>query len=218
MSSETAVAGTGARVAGVSVLVVESNPLLRLGLRTVMEAAVGMRCVGEAGTAAALTELTRRTRPDVVLVQARLLVPGQRDPMPRRILAGLADGARPGRAETDHLIVVSPQAGPLGRVERSAAPDELVGDVLALWARCPARRRRPEAVRTDGAGLGITRRELEVLGLFADGLSNKQVAQRLAVSETTVRFHSKNILRKLSAVTRSQAVFKAVRAGMLVGG
>ncbi|MGE3286827.1 MAG: response regulator transcription factor [Pseudonocardia sp.] len=72
--------------------------------------------------------------------------------------------------------------------------------------------------RTSAGAPGITRRESEVLALYADGLSNKQVARRLHVSETTVRFHSKNILRKLSARTRSQAVFKAVRAGMLRGG
>ncbi|MGD9527116.1 response regulator transcription factor [Pseudonocardia sp.] len=105
----------------------------------------------------------------------------------------------------------------MGRVDKSAAPAELVGFVLALCRRCLVDDRfcRRTVSRTGAGAAGITRRELEVLALYADGLSNKQVARRLHVSETTVRYHSKNILRKLSAATRSQAVFNAVRAGML---
>jgi DNA-binding NarL/FixJ family response regulator len=217
----TVVNAVAVRDRTVSVFIVESNPLLRLGLRTAMNATVGIRCIGEAGTAAALTELVRRRRPDILLVEARLLAAAPAEPLSHRILEGLAGAALLYGGRVDDLIAISPSVGPLGYVDKSGTPDGLAESILKLQetaiagGRAEATWRRQLMIRTDVVDVGITRRELEVLGLYADGLTNKQIARHLAVSETTIRFHSSNILRKLSAATRSQAVFKAVRTGMI---
>lgn len=207
----------------VSVAVAESNPLLRLGFRTAIATADGVCWAGEAGTAAALGELIASTRPDVLLVDARLLAAAHDDSPSRRTPDPFAGGALPSGERVDDLIAFAPGAGPLGYIDKSCTPDGLVRAILAL-PRAPTVTehadvawRRAQKVRAEAFDTGITRRELEVLRFFADGLTNKQIARHLSVTEATIKFHSRNILQKLSAATRSQAVFNAVRAGMIRG-
>lgn len=207
----------------VAVAVVESNPLLRLGFRTAMATADGVCWVGEAGTAAALSGLIASTRPDVLLVDARLFAAAHDDSPSRRTPDPFAGGALPSGERLDELIAFAPGAGPLGYIDKSCTPDGLVRAILALpraptvTERADVAWRGPQKVRAEAVDTGITRRELEVLRLFADGLTNRQIARHLSVTETTIKFHSRNILQKLSARTRSQAVFKAAQTGIIRG-
>lgn len=204
----------------VSVAVAESNPLLRLGFRTAIATAAGVCWVGEAGTAAALGELIASTKPDVLLIDARLLAAAHDESPSRRTPDGFAGGALPAGERVDDLIAFAPWIGPLGYIDRSCTPDGLVRAILALPTaseRADVAWRRPPKMEAEAFYTGITRRELEVLRFFADGLTNKQIARHLSVTEATIKFHSRNILQKLSAATRSQAVFIAVRTGMIGG-
>jgi DNA-binding NarL/FixJ family response regulator len=91
---------------------------------------------------------------------------------------------------------------------------------LRSWERCAASRARrllDASIRSDSAPRlpGITRREREVLGLLAEGLTNRQIAERLVVSEHTVHRHVTNILGKLGLPSRTAAAALAVRSGLL---
>jgi DNA-binding CsgD family transcriptional regulator len=72
-----------------------------------------------------------------------------------------------------------------------------------------------EAASGEAEGAGITARELEVLGLCADGLANKQIAQRLGVTPHTAKFHVESLLRKLGAANRAGAVKEGIRRGLI---
>ena len=72
-----------------------------------------------------------------------------------------------------------------------------------------------DAAYGDADGAGITARELEVLGLCADGLANKQIAQRLGVTSHTAKFHVESLLRKLGAANRAGAVKEGIRRGLI---
>ena len=106
----------------------------------------------------------------------------------------------------------------LAEREASAALDCL-RDLGAEAEAGRARRLLGGSIRSDSApGLpGITRREREVLGLLAEGLTNRQIADRLVVSEHTVHRHVTNILRKLDLPSRTAAAALAVRSGLLDG-
>jgi two-component system nitrate/nitrite response regulator NarL len=72
-----------------------------------------------------------------------------------------------------------------------------------------------EAAYGDAEGAGLTARELEVLGLCADGLANKQIAGRLGVTSHTAKFHVESLLRKLGAANRAGAVKEGIRRGLI---
>jgi DNA-binding NarL/FixJ family response regulator len=71
------------------------------------------------------------------------------------------------------------------------------------------------SIRTAADEPSLTERELEVLGLLAHGLSNREIGCRIYVSETTVKFHVRSIMRKLSAATRAEAVYEASKMGLI---
>ncbi len=111
-------------------------------------------------------------------------------------------------------------AGARGLVLRDAPPERLVAGLLAaangLWAvdggLAPTVLRPRSAPTTEA----LTPRELEVLALLSEGLSNKGIAQRLGISEHTAKFHVNAILGKLGAESRSEAIVKAARMGLVV--
>lgn len=128
----------------------------------------------------------------------------------------------------DPLRVFIAGDGAVGRAElaRQAAAaglivvsDPALADLIALspedWSRLHARRSAPGA-RSDEAMLeSLTPREREVLALVADGLHNREIAGRLGVSEHTVKFHLGTIFGKLGASTRTEAVQKGLRLGLI---
>ncbi len=111
-------------------------------------------------------------------------------------------------------------AGARGLLLRDASPERLAAGLAAaasgLWALDDALAPGLLRPRTLAAAEPLTPRELEVLALLAEGLSNKAIAQRLAISEHTAKFHVNAILGKLGAESRSEAIVKAARMGMVV--
>jgi DNA-binding NarL/FixJ family response regulator len=115
------------------------------------------------------------------------------------------------------------RAGAAGVLARSADADELLAAVAAIRAGLvvldPAVRDAPAPVGRAGVTLAaepLTEREREVLGMLARGLSNRRIAERLAISENTVKAHVAAILAKLGAATRTEAVTLGVRLGLVM--
>jgi two-component system nitrate/nitrite response regulator NarL len=120
-------------------------------------------------------------------------------------------------AEQAHEAIA---AGARGLILRDAAPERLVAALLAassgLWAVDDGLASAVMRPRTAPAAEPLTPRELEVLALLSEGLSNKGIAQRLGISEHTAKFHVNAILGKLGAESRSEAIVKAARMGLVV--
>ncbi len=212
----------------VSVLIVDDQPLLRVGFRMILNSSPQITVVGEAGDGhAAITE-TARLRPDVVLMDVRM--PGLDGvAATRRILAtgtasrililttfdldeyafsALAAGA------SGFLLKYVPPAELIAAIHSIATGDAVVSPRITrqLLDRYSTQLPAAQAPADDGDPLQrLTQREREVLVSLATGLSNAEIAQLLVLSETTVKTHVNHILTKLELRDRVQAVVYAYR-------
>jgi DNA-binding NarL/FixJ family response regulator len=201
----------------IRILSVEDHPIFRDGLSTIIGAQPDMLLVGHAANAVEAAAEFRRHRPDVTLMD--LLLPGVngtdalvaiRGEFPRARVVMLTT------SDSDGEIERSLRAGAYAYVLKSAPKNELLGIIRSVHA---GRKHIPAEIAARIAEhLGVddlTTRELEVLRLIRDGHRNKQIADRLAIAETTVNFHIKNLVDKLGANDRTHAVTIAMRRGLL---
>ena len=197
----------------ISVLIVDDHPVVRQGLRALLEVQDDMTVAGEAGDGPTAISLAESLRPDIVLLDLKL--PG---------MDGVAV-LRPLRAAGLRVLVLTSatepsaaaaavRAGAAGVVYKDIDPAALVrairsvhdGNVLLA----------PEAVGSLIRGSRadtLTAREREVLARIADGKSNREIARLLRVSEKTVKAHVSAVLAKLGVQDRTQAAVYAVRHG-----
>jgi DNA-binding NarL/FixJ family response regulator len=216
----------------IRVLLVDDQPLLRTGFRMMLSAEPDLEVVGEAGDGAAAVELAGRLHPDVILMDIRM--PGMDGIEATRRLAGpgVADPARVLMLTTfglDEYVVEALRAGASGFLLKDSSPEDLIEAIHviaageALLAPSVTRRlldrfasRLPALAATASPALAeLTERELEVLRLVAQGLSNAEIADRLVVSETTVKTHVAHVFAKLDLHDRVQAVILAYQAGLV---
>ena len=214
------------------VLLVDDQPLLRTGFRMILSAESDLTVVGEAADGASAVELARRLKPDVVLMDIRM--PGMDGIQATRALAGpgVEDPIKVLMLTTfglDEYVVESLRAGASGFLLKDAPPEDLVEAIRivaageALLAPSVTRRlldrvasRLPPANEDTIPALSeLTERELEVLKLMAPGLSNAEIAEKLVVSETTVKTHVSRVLSKLDLRDRVQAVILAYETGLV---
>ena len=201
----------------IRILCVEDHPVFREGLSTIISSQQDMALVGLAGNAEEAIAEFRSKRPDITLMDYRLQGADGVDiliairgefPQARIIMLTTSDG--------DGEIQRAMRAGASGYVLKSMPKDELLAVVRSVHA---GKRHIPTEVAARLAEhLGdddLTARELEVLRLIRDGYRNKQIADQLAIAETTVNFHIKNLVDKLGANDRTHAVMIAVRRGLL---
>ncbi|MFF5127294.1 response regulator [Streptomyces syringium] len=211
----------------VSVLVVDDEELTRTGLRALLSAKPGLAVVGEAADGAEVLALVERLRPDVVLMDVRM---PQVDGIEatRQLRAALPDPPKViviTTFENDEHVYDALRAGASGFI-RKRAPSQQIAHAIRLVADgdsvlFPEAVRRLAAARpvrrdaTTGRAAALTRREIELLRLMAKGHSNQEAADDLRVSLETVKTHVGNVLTKLDAGNRTQAVVMAYEAGLL---
>ncbi|MFE7405006.1 response regulator [Isoptericola sp. NPDC057559] len=226
----TVPAETDTRAAAVRVVLVDDEPLVRAGLRVILDAEPDLEVVGEAGDGSEVPQVVAQARPDVVLMDVRM--PRVDGIAATRAVVG-AD--RPGvpaprvlvltTFENDDHVLDALHAGAQGFLLKRARPEE-VADAVRLVARgdsllFPDAMRRLVAARgSDDAGdalrdARLTEREGEVLRLMATGLSNAEIAGELYLGVETVRTHVGNVLAKLGVRDRTQAVVRAYESGFV---
>jgi DNA-binding NarL/FixJ family response regulator len=201
----------------IRILSVEDHPVFRQGLAAVIQTVSDMVLVGQVANGVEAIAEFRRHRPDVTLMDLRL--PGTNGTDILVAIRGEFPDARIimlSSSDSDGEIHRALRSGASGYVLKSMPQDDLLAVIRAVHAG--KRHVPPEVAVVLAEHMGeadLTPRELEVLQLVRDGCKNKQIADRLSISENTVHFHIKNITEKLSANDRTHAVTIAVRRGLL---
>jgi DNA-binding NarL/FixJ family response regulator len=209
------------------VLIADDDELIRVGLRAIIDAEADLEVVGEAADGAEVQPLVLRRRPDVVLMDVRMpAVDGIQ--ATRHLLATVREPPRVlvvTTFENDDYVYDALRAGASGFLLKRARPAEVV-EAIRVVAHgesllFPAALRRLVTGRGGGGagdrlrGAGLTDREAEVLRLMAAGLSNGEIATELVVGVETVKTHVGNVLTKLGARDRTQAVIAAYESGFI---
>ncbi|SHF38200.1 response regulator [Streptoalloteichus hindustanus] len=211
----------------VRVLLVDDEDLVRTGLRAIIDAEPDLSVVGEAADGAEVGPLVRRLRPDVVLMDVRMpAVDGIQ--ATRHLLDTLDEPPKilvVTTFENDDYVYEALRAGASGFLLKRARPAEIVqavrvvvqGDSLLFPTaiRGLAERSRSREAADGLRRAQLTEREAEVLRLMARGLSNAEIAGELFVSVQTVKTHVSNVLGKLRARDRVQAVITAYESGFI---
>ena len=217
----------------IRVLIVDDQSMIRGGFEALLDAQEGIEVVGTASDGAGITEVVRRTRPDVVLMDIRMPHVGGLDAT-RAVLA--MPGAPPKiimltTFDADEYVFAALRAGASGFLLKDSTPQELVqavrvvagGESLlaprvtrALIADFVARPER--AARPDASLSVLTERELDVLLLVARGLANREIADELVMAEQTVKTHVSRMLSKLALRDRTQLVVVAYESGLVRAG
>jgi DNA-binding NarL/FixJ family response regulator len=215
-----------------TVLVVDDQALVRVGLRLIIDAQPDLQVVGEAADGREAIESHRRLRPDVIVMDIRM--PNMDGVEATRRLAGpdLPAGQRAGililtTFDLDEYVVDALRAGASAFLLKDAPPAELIQAIRVVAAGeamlAPAVTKRlitqfvgRAKTRVSRVALDqLTERELEVLKLIARGLSNAQIAEELTVGEATVKTHVARVLDKLELQNRVQAAILAYETGLV---
>lgn len=204
----------------IRIVIVDDHNVVRSGLSAFLMAFEDFELVGEASDGKEAVELCEILHPDIVLMD--LVMP-------------VMDGAQATREirerfediqvivltsfKEDELVEGALQAGAIGYLLKNVSADELADAIRKAYAGKPTL--APEATealikatgrkRESGISEELTSREKEVLKMMAEGLSNPEIAQKLFVSRSTVKFHVSSILSKLGAASRTEAVSKALQ-------
>ncbi len=208
-------------IGAIHVLLADDHPTLRLGLRVLLERAPDIEVVAEAESGEAALAKILALQPDVAVLDCQL--PGLSGPevarevrrrgLPTRVLALSA-------YRYEHYIRGMLEAGAVGYLLKEEAPGAIVEAVRrAAQGGMTFSPGVAEVARAILEGTGevprLTERERKVLALMAEGLSNKEIALKLKITERTVEFHVGNILRKLGVASRVEAVVRAKERGMI---
>ncbi|MFF4321728.1 response regulator [Streptomyces sp. NPDC001568] len=210
--------------ARIRVLLVDDHQVVRRGLRTFLEVQDDIEVVGEGGDGEEGIERAEELRPDVILMDVKM--PGTDGVEALRRLRALGNPARVLIVTSfteQRTVVPALRAGAAGYVYKDIDPDALAGAIRSVHAGhvllqpevaqvLLAQEDQPSSAGRPGS---LTDREREVLGLIADGRSNREIARALVLSEKTVKTHVSNILMKLDLSDRTQAALWAVRHGMV---
>jgi two-component system, NarL family, response regulator LiaR len=208
----------------IRVLIADDHAVVREGLRGLIRSEPGMDVVGEACDGVETVNQARRLQPDVILID--LVMPRQggieaiaeikaHDPSARiLVLTSFAD---------DDKVFPAIKSGALGYLLKDSSPRELLQAIRDVYhgesSLHPTIARKLIHELSQPADLPpapdpLTEREVEVLRLVAQGLSNDEIGERLFIAERTVRTHVSNILGKLHLANRTQAALYALREGI----
>jgi two-component system, NarL family, nitrate/nitrite response regulator NarL len=212
----------------IRVLIVDDHTVMRTGLRMLLESQPGITVVGEAGNCADAVTAAAREQPDVILLDLALGAESALDCLPRlRTAAGSAAVLILTGVHNPKLYTQAVRLGALGVVLKETAPETLLraiervhaGEVWlerAMMASVLNHMTQaspsadPEAARI----ATLTKREHDVIVLVGQGLRNRQIAERLLISESTVRHHLTSIYTKLGVSDRLELVIYAYQHGL----
>lgn len=218
----------------IRVLIADDQAVVRAGLAVILGAEADIEVIGEAVDGADAVRLARSLRPDVVCMDIRM--PGTDGIAATREIVGDAalstDVLILTTFDVDADVFAALEAGAAGFLLKGADEHTLLGAVRSVAAgdgtldqRLTRRilhefgeRRRASSAQMPAEGPPLTERELDVLRLLAEGLSNAEIADRLFVELTTVKYHLAGILQKTGARDRLQAVLWGIRAGVVEAG
>jgi len=206
----------------IRVLIVDDHTVVRSGLAGFLLAFDDLELAGEAPGGQAAVSLCERVKPDVILMD--LMMPDMdgaeatkliRERYPEIQVIALTS------FKDDELVARVLEAGAIGYLLKNVTADELGQAIRAAHLGKPTL--APEAAqalirattRAPEPGHDLTDRELQVLALMAEGMSNPEIAEQLVVSRSTVKFHVSSILSKLGASSRTEAVSQALKSGLL---
>ncbi len=202
----------------IRVLVVDDHAVVRRGLATFLLASSDLLLAGEAGSGAEAVQLCGEVQPDVVLMD--LVMPDMDGATATQQIRQRCPDVHVLALTSFHdedLVQRALQAGAIGYLLKNVSADQLADAIRAASAGRPTL--APEAAQVliqattqpKSHGPTLTVREREVLALMVRGLTNPQIAQQLAISRSTVKFHIRSILSKLGVPSRTEAVVVAIQ-------
>ncbi len=211
-------------VGTIRVLIADDHAVVRQGLRTLIGTEPGMTVVGEASDGAEAVEMAQVYKPDVILLdmvmprkdglEAIREIKRENPDVRVLVLTSFSD---------DDKVFPAIKSGALGYLLKNASPRTLLGAIRDVYRGEPSMspaianklmrelQRKPELPPTEEP---LTEREVDVLKLVAQGLTNQEIAEALFIGEGTVRTHVSSILSKLHLANRTQAALYALREGL----
>jgi len=196
----------------IRVVVVDDHDMVRRGLSSFLKSFDDLEMVGEARNGREALDVCAEAKPDVVLMD--LIMPIMdgvsairllRQQMPQVHIVALTSAT-----EAD-LVTSALQAGALSYLQKDVNIDQLVNAI-----RAAARGERIlSATRPNVASYNLTEREREVLQYLVAGLTNAEIAERMYISRSTVKFHVSSLLAKLNVATRAEAITVALKSGLV---
>ncbi|MFF8846455.1 response regulator [Streptomyces sp. NPDC015127] len=206
------------------IVLVDDHAIVRHGLRSILDRESDLQVVGEASTAAEAAAVVERTQPSIVLLDLKLSTGADTEGLD---LCAQLTSRHPDLAVLvlttfldDSLVVEAIHHGARGYVVKDVDTTELLRSIRAVARNesafdSHAAAAMVRSMRVQPAQPKFTERELKVLQLLAHGLSNREIGAELYISETTVKFHVRNIMRKMDASSRAEVVYEASKLGVI---
>jgi len=201
----------------IKVLIADDHVVLRLGLRILVEGQTDMELCGEASNGVEAVSLYRKTTPDVLLMDIRMPQVGGiqairilRNELPDARILVLSSYA------SEEEIFQAMHAGAKGYILKESGREEILAAIRAVFdgkiCLPPA---IADRLTNRDPDLQLTSRETDVLRLMVKGLTNREIASVLSMSENTVKTHVKNMFKKLEVSDRAEAVSSALQRGII---
>ena len=212
-----AISAATPRGAKIRILLIDDHPIVRFGLSALLGMQDDMQTVAAAESGKVALDLLRHEAVDVVLVDLRMSDMSGIDTL--KCLGEVAPTVRAivlSSFEYDEEIYLAVKAGAQGFIHKQAPAEEILAAIRAVYGgRQAFPRRIAERLRNNRMTVGLSERELEILQLVAKGLTNKEVANTLQLSQFTVRNYLNRMAEKLDASDRTEVIFQAIQLGLI---